>query len=155
MGCGGQFHILYSVMKLRLEYNILKHFQSILCIMFEYRHISPPKVLRFGEKSAFLTQKNDGTLLHDFSPSQPSWSAKNEQNITLQQWQNSGETDLVTRIHQNMTKIGWFWAFSHFVCSWGHFFANLCELALRAAWPRSIRGIAAFCRDMLVNQTIF
>ena len=43
-------------MKLRWEYNILKHFQSISCLMFEYRHIFPQESLWFGGKSAFLTQ---------------------------------------------------------------------------------------------------
>ena len=41
-------------MKLRWEYNILKHFGSISCEMFDCRHIFPPKTLWFGEKMAFL-----------------------------------------------------------------------------------------------------
>ena len=63
-----------------------------------------------------MTQKPDFMLFHDFSASKPSSSARNEQNITLQLRQNSGETDLVTRIHQgvhktelsNLTKNGYF-----------------------------------------------
>ena len=93
--------------------------------MFDYGHIFPQKTLWFGEKSAFFSQKKaDFTLFRNFSASQPSWSAKNDQNITLQLRQNSGETDLVTLIHQNMSKIGCFWAFSHFFCFWGPFFEN-------------------------------
>ena len=90
--------------------------------MFDCGHIFPQKTLWFGEKnSIFDTQKTDSTLFHDFSASQPSSSAKNEQNITLQLWQNSGETDLVTLIHQNMSKIDCFWSFSHFFRFWGPF----------------------------------
>jgi len=73
-------------------------------------------MLIWGKISNFDTKKPDFTLFHDFSASQPSSSAKNEQNTTLQLWQNSGETDLVTQIHQNMSKIGCFWVFSHFFC---------------------------------------
>ena len=32
--------------------------------------------------------------------------------------------NLVTRIHQNMPRIGCFWAFSNFFCFWGPFFEN-------------------------------
>ena len=46
------------VLKLRWEDNILQLFQSISCLMFDCGHISTPKILWFGEKSAFLTQKN-------------------------------------------------------------------------------------------------
>ena len=46
------------VMKLRWEYNILKHFGSISCEMFDYGHIFPQKTLWFGEKMAFLSQKS-------------------------------------------------------------------------------------------------
>ena len=73
----------------------------------------------------FWHKKPDFTLFHDFSTSQPSWSVKYEQNITLHLRRNSGEPDLVARIHQNMPKIGCFWAFSHFFIFWGPFFGNL------------------------------
>ena len=46
------------VMKLRWEYNILEHFGSISCEMFDYGHIYPQKTLWFGEKMAFLSQKS-------------------------------------------------------------------------------------------------
>ena len=72
---------------------------------------SPKQLCDLVKKRAFLTQK---TRFHDFSASQPSSSPKNEQNITLKLRQNSGETDLVTLIHQNMPKIGCFGAFSRF-----------------------------------------
>ena len=45
-------------MKLRWEYNILKHFQSVSCLMFAYRHILPRETLWFGGKSAFLAWEN-------------------------------------------------------------------------------------------------
>ena len=67
--------------------------------MFVYRHIFPPKTLWFGEKSAFLSQKSwchaIPRLFRKFS--------ENDQNITLQLRQNSGETYVVTLIHQNMS----------------------------------------------------
>ena len=44
------------VKKLRWEYNTLKQFESISCLMFNYGHIFPRK-LWFGEKSAFLSRK--------------------------------------------------------------------------------------------------
>ena len=105
------------VMKLRWEYNISKQFQSISCLNVWLRaHVPPSKI--------FDTKKPDFTLFHDFSASQPSSFARNEQNITLQLRQNSSETDLVTRTHQNMPKIGCFGAFSHFFCFWCQFFEN-------------------------------
>ena len=85
---------------------------------------SPVKNADLGKNQHFWHKKTDFMLFHDFSASKPSSSARNEQNITLQLRQNSGETDLVTRIHQNMPKIGCFWAFSHFFCCWGPFFEN-------------------------------
>ena len=94
-------------MKLRWEYNISKQFQSISCLNVWLRAHVPPS-------NIFDTKKPDFTLFHDFSASQPSSFARNEQNITLQLRQNSSETDLVTRTHQNMPKIGCFGAFSHF-----------------------------------------
>ena len=72
----------------------------------------------------FWHKKPDFMLFHDFSASKPSSSARNEQNITLQLRQNSGETDLVTLIYQNLPKIGCFGAFSHVFCFWGTFFEN-------------------------------
>ena len=86
--------------------------------MFEYGLIFPLTSLWFSEKQHFRHKKPDSTLFHDFSASQPSSSAKNEQNVALKLWQNSGETDLVTLIHKNITKIGCFGAFSHFFCFW-------------------------------------
>ena len=50
--------LFVQVMKLRWEYNILKHFGSISCEMFDYGHIFPQKTLWFGEKMAFLSQKS-------------------------------------------------------------------------------------------------
>ena len=44
--------------KLRRDYNILKQFWSISCVMIDYGHIFPQTSLWFGEKTAFLTQKN-------------------------------------------------------------------------------------------------
>ena len=118
---------IVPVMKLRWEYNISKQFQSISFLTVILRAHFPPSKMLIGEKLAFLTQKPDFTLFHDFSASQPFSSAKNEQNTTLQLWQNSGETDLVTQIHQNMSKIGCFWAFSHFFCFWCQSFENFAE----------------------------
>ena len=73
----------------------------------------------------FWHKKLDSTLFHDFSASQLSYPANNVQNTTFQLRRNSGETDLVTQIHQNMPKIGCFWPFSHFFCFWGPFFEKL------------------------------
>ena len=113
------------VMKLRWEYNISKQFQSISCLNVWLRaHFPPSKMLIWGKNQHFWHQKPDFTLFHDFSASQPSSSARNEQNITLQLRQNSGETHLVTLIHKNMPKIGCFGAFSQFSCFWGTFFEN-------------------------------
>ena len=44
-------------MKLSSAPPILKQFQSISCLIFQYGHIFPQKTLWFGEKSTFLTQK--------------------------------------------------------------------------------------------------
>ena len=96
------------------EKNILKQFESISCLMFDYGHISPQKLCDLVKNQHFCHKKADSTLFHDFSTSQPSWSAKNDQNTILQLRQNSGKTDLVTLIHKNMPKIGCFGAFSHF-----------------------------------------
>ena len=57
------FHIKYClffapVKKLRRDYNTLKQFWSISCLMFDYGHIFPQITLWFGEKSAFLSQKS-------------------------------------------------------------------------------------------------
>ena len=83
----------------------------------------------------FWHKKPDSTLFHNFSASQPSLSAKDEQNTTLQLRRNSGETDLVARIHQNMPKFGCFQAFSHFFCFWGPSFEifehQICLLLIR------------------------
>ena len=92
--------------------------------IFYYRHISPPKNCDLGENQHLWHKKPDLTQFHNFSASQPSWSAKDEQNTTLQLQRNSGETDLVARIHQNMPEIGCFWAFSRFFCFWGPYFEN-------------------------------
>ena len=107
--------------------------------MFDYGHISPPKALWFSKKkTAFLTQKPDFMLFHDFSASQPSSSSKNEQNITLQLWQNSGEIDLASKIHQNMPQINCFGAFSHFFCFWNLFFEKfepiICIYSSNVGW---------------------
>ena len=104
-------------MKLRWEYNISKQFQSISCLNVWLRAHVPPS-------NIFDTKKPDFTLFHDFSASQPSSFARNEHNITLQLRQNSSETHLVNRTHQNMPKIGCFGAFSHFFCFWCQFFEN-------------------------------
>ena len=89
-----------------------------------WAHFPSKSFVIWQKKQHFWHKKPDFMLFHDFSASKPSSSARNEQNITLQLRQNSGETDLVTRIHQNMTKIGCFWAFSHFFIFWGPFFGN-------------------------------
>ena len=89
--------------------------------MFDNGHIFPPKTLWFGEKSAFLSQKSwchaIPRLFRKFS--------ENDQNITLQLRQNSGETYFVTLIHQNMSKIGCVWAFSHFSVFEAYFLRTL------------------------------
>ena len=69
------------------------------------------------ENQHFWHKTPDFTLFHDFSASQLSWSARNEQNTTLQLRQNSGEADLVPQKHQNMPQIGCFGAFSLFLRS--------------------------------------
>ena len=93
------------------------------CLMFDYGHIFPQTSLSFGEKNSIFDTKN--LIPRYATASQPSSSAKNEQNITLQLWQNSGETDLVTLIHPNISKIDCFGAFSHFFCFLDPFFENL------------------------------
>ena len=82
--------------------------------MFDYGTFFPKKLCDLVKKWHFCHNKADFTLFHGFSASQPSWSAKYEQNITLQLRRNSGEPGLVAQIHQNTPKIGCFWAFSHF-----------------------------------------
>ena len=72
-----------SMIKLRWEYNILEQFQSIPCLMFDYGHIFPKKLCDLVKNQHFWQKKTDSTLFHAFSASQPSWSAKNEQNSTL------------------------------------------------------------------------
>ena len=85
-----------------------------------------PKILcDLVKNQHFWHKKLDSTLFHDFSASQLSYPANNVQNTTFQLRRNSGETDLVTQIHQNMPKIGCFWPFSHFFCFWGPFFEKL------------------------------
>ena len=116
------------VKKLRRDYNTLKHFWSISCLMTmsDYGHISPKQVCDLVKKTQhFWHTKPDSTLFHGFSASQPSSSAKNEQNMTLQLRQNSGESYLVTLIHKSMPKFGCFGAFSHFFCFWGTFLEKL------------------------------
>ena len=72
-------------------------------------------------------QLSDLTVVR--SDSCPIWQLS---DLTANIWQLSpnqlysyGEPDLVARIHQNMPKIGCFWAFSHFFIFWGPFFGNL------------------------------
>ena len=74
---------------------------------------TPKQVCDTVKNSIFDTKKPDSTLFRDVSASQPSSSAKNEKNMTLQR-QNSGETDFVTLTHKNVPKIGCFGAFSHY-----------------------------------------
>jgi len=94
--------------KVKVQYfkAISIHFMSI----FYYGHIFPKKTLWFGEKSTFFYS----TLFHDFSAFQPSWSAKDKRNTTLQLQRNSGKTDLVARIHQNSPKLA---VFGYFLIS--------------------------------------
>ena len=99
--------------KARLQYSkaILIHFMSNVWLR---AHFPPNKFVIWWKKQHFWHKKPDSTLFHDFSASQSYWSAKDEQNTTLQLRRNSGETDLIARMHQNMPKVGCFWAFSHF-----------------------------------------
>ena len=103
----------------------------------------------------FWHKKLDSTLFHDFSASQLSYPANNVQNTTFQLRRNSGETDLVTQIHQNMPKIGCFWAFSHFFCFWGPFFEQLepkiC-LFIHQMWDE-ISQMTNICQKFTQNGT--
>ena len=103
----------------------------------------------------FWHKKLDSTLFHDFSASQLSYPANNVQNTTFQLRRNSGETDLVTQIHQNMPKIGCFWPFSHFFCFWGPFFEKLdlriC-LFIHQMWDE-ISQMTNICHKFTQNGT--
>ena len=123
-GCERQFIILHWILfdfcsseeiKARLQYSkaILIYILYFMSNVWSRAHF-PLNFVIWWKKQHFRHEKHDSTLFHDFSVSQPPSSAKNEQNITLQLRQNSGETDLVTLINQNMPKIGCFGAFSHF-----------------------------------------
>ena len=69
----GYCFFFVPVIKLRWEYNILKQFESVSYVMFDYGYISPPSKLCDSVKNLiFVTKKADSTLIHDFSPSQPS-----------------------------------------------------------------------------------
>ena len=101
----------------RLQYSeaILIHFMSNVWLWAHF----PPNNFVIWWKNSIFDKKN---WFHAIP-----WLhlQKMSKNITLQLGQNSGETDLVTLIHQNMSKIGCFWAFSHFFCFWGPFFWEL------------------------------
>ena len=112
------------VMKLRWEYNILKHFGSISCEMFDYGHIFPQKTLWFGEKMAFLSQKS---WFHAIS-----WLFSFPTILICKIWTKYNFTATAefrrTRFScSNSPKHAqnWpFWAFSHFFFFWCPFFGN-------------------------------